>query len=88
MEGYSFEEGQLQSVTKFLGTVHDNTYLKLSRLRLSLAMLFACKFLSPFAKTTLWEGKVLQSVSTILSEAVAKQRSRAKNTDHGMQRVI
>ena len=36
-----------------------------------LTMLFAHEFLSPFAKTTLWKGKVLQNVSTILSEAVA-----------------
>ena len=35
-----------------------------------LTMLFAREFLSPFGKTTLWEGKVLQSVSTILSQAV------------------
>ena len=36
----------------------------------SLTMLFAHEFLSPFGKTTLWEGKVLQNVSTIFSKAV------------------
>ena len=45
-------------MTKFLGTVHDNTDMKLSRLYSPLTMLFELEFLSPFAKTTLWEGKV------------------------------
>ena len=31
---------------------------------------FAREFLIPFGKTTLWEGKVLQIVSTILPEGV------------------
>ena len=34
-------------------------------------MLFAREFLNPFGKTTLWEGKAVQSVSTILSGTVA-----------------
>ena len=33
-------------------------------------MLFARDFLSSFGETTLWEGKILQSVSTIVSEVV------------------
>ena len=57
-----------QSVTTFLGTVHKYTDLKLCGF-LSFTMLFARKFLSPFGKTTLWEGKVLQSVSRIVSKA-------------------
>ena len=31
-------------------------------------MLFACDFVSSFGGTTLWEGKISQSVSTIVSE--------------------
>ena len=35
-----------------------------------ITMLLTCEFLSPFGITTLLEGKVFQSVSTILSKAV------------------
>lgn len=67
----------------FIPTVGDKNPWKSTRLHRSesfaayspLSMFFACEVLSPFAKTTLWEGKVSQSVSTILSEAVALKKS-------------
>ena len=49
-----------------VGSINISFHMCLSS-SLSLAILFAGK-LSHFGKTTLWEGKVLESVSTILSE--------------------
>ena len=53
---------------KFLGTLHE--YIPGTFAAHSPPTMFAREFLSPFGKTTLRESKVLQSVSTILSEAV------------------